>query len=102
LASDHPERPYLHATILEQEDKELQNLGLQSQKIFNCSIVLATLHDAIRRPWSKKIAFVSDKIKRGFLLILQLDTTAPNTEPSPFLLKTVVVRGIFFDSSMLS
>ena len=96
LANEHPERSHLHATVLEQQDKDLKNLGLRARNTFNCSIVIATLNDAITKSWSNKISFVADKVKKGFLLILQLDTTAPNKEQSTFLLKTIVLRGIFF------
>ena len=95
LVNDYPERHHLHATILEQEDKDLEKLGLKARNTFNCSVVIATLNGAITKSWSNKIGFFSGKMKKGFLLVLQLDTTAPNKEQSIFMLKTVVLRGIF-------
>jgi len=89
----------VHATMLDQHDKDLENLGVKARNTFNSSIVIATLNDAITTTWSNKIGFVSDKMKKGFLLILQLNTTAPNNEQFTFLLKTILLRGIFNFSS---
>jgi hypothetical protein len=99
FTNEHPERLQVHATMLDQHDKDLENLGVKARNTFNSSIVIATLNDAITTSWSSKIGFVTDKMKKGFLLILQLNTTAPNNEQFTFLLKTILLRGIFNFSS---
>jgi hypothetical protein len=77
------------------EDKEIDKLGMRVRHSTRCAVVIAEIDVSEKNPAKtlERIGFVSEKMKKGILVLFRFGVPAPDQLASTFTRKTIIVTG---------
>jgi hypothetical protein len=77
------------------EDKEIDKLGMRVRHSTRCGVVIADIDVREKNPAKslERIGFVSEKMKKGILVLFRFGVPAPDQLASTFTRKTIIVTG---------